>query len=175
MASQALFHIDLEPFTAGSRRIDDAIAVYASVYRQDRDRSRQAVTEATSRDAFVGRLALIDGEAVAVGYGATSKVAHWWYHAIAEALGPEHAALQNSWNLMELAVLPTFRRRGLATALLEDLLLTQPYPRALLSVIVENMPARLFYENRGWRYLHPDLTFAATGDRHYAIMARELW
>jgi ribosomal protein S18 acetylase RimI-like enzyme len=146
---------ELVPFTADSQRINDAISVYASVYRQDVDRSRQAVRDAATRDGFVGRLALLDGEAVAMGYGAVSKVGHWWYETIAEALGPDYSALQSSWNLVELGVLPSFRRRGLATALLDDLLMSQPYPRALLSVIVHNAAARTLYENRGWRYLHP--------------------
>lgn len=174
MSKQQPFHFDLVLFTAGSARVNDAVSVYASVYRKDIDQSRQALTDAAARDGFVGRLALIDGEAVAMGYGAASKVGHWWYDTVAKALGPDHSALQSAWNLMELGVLPSFRRRGLATALLEDLLTSQPYPRALLSVIVHNTAARTLYENRGWRYLHPDLQFAGTGDRRYAIMGREL-
>jgi ribosomal protein S18 acetylase RimI-like enzyme len=56
--------------------------------------------------------------------------------------------LQSAWNLMELAVLPSFRRCGIATALVDDLLTAQPYSRALLSVIMDNRLARTFYERR---------------------------
>jgi ribosomal protein S18 acetylase RimI-like enzyme len=136
--------------------------------------TRSLVMEAARRNDFVGGVAFLDGIAVAMAYGAASKIGHWWYDTIAEALGSDHPALQSSWNLMELAVLSGFRRHGLATALLDDLLSAQLYPRALLSVIVHNAPARTFYENRGWRYLHSDLTFTATPDKRYAIMGREL-
>ena len=56
---------------------------------------------------------------------------------------------------------------------MDDLLAAQPYPRALLSVIVDNLAARTLYENRDWRYLHPHLAFRVTGGKRYAIMVRE--
>lgn len=174
MASQGSVGFDLTSFEIGTPRIDDAVSVYSEVFRSDGEPSRQLVMEAVQRKDFAGRLAVVDGAAVAMGYGAASKVGHWWYDGIAEALGSDHPALQSAWNLMELAVLPSFRHRGIATALVDNLLAAQPYPRVLLSVIVHNAPARTFYENRGWRYLHPDLTFTATPNRRYAIMGREL-
>jgi ribosomal protein S18 acetylase RimI-like enzyme len=174
VASQVPFRFDIARFDLGSPHIDDVVSVYSSVFLSHTDRSRQLVLDAMQRKEFFGRVAFVDGIAVAMAYGAASEVGHWWYDTIAEALGPDHPALQSSWNLMELAVLSSFRRRGLATALVDDLLFAQPYPRALLSVIVHNAPARTFYENGGWRYLHSDLTFTATPNRRYAIMGREL-
>jgi ribosomal protein S18 acetylase RimI-like enzyme len=136
-ASLASFGFDLASFEIDTPRIDDAISVYASVYRQDPERSRQVVMEAARRNDFVGRVAFIDGIAVAMAYGAGSKVGQWWYDTIAEALGSDHPALQSSWNLMELAVLSSFRRRGLATALVDDLLFAQPLPAC---VVVRDRP-----------------------------------
>jgi ribosomal protein S18 acetylase RimI-like enzyme len=174
VALQASFGFDLTPFGIDTPQIIDAVSVYASVYRQERQRSQQLVLEAATQKDFAGRLALVYGMAVGVAYGAATWIEHWWFDGIAAALGPDHPALHSAWNLMELAVLPSFRRRGIATALVDDLLAAQPYPRALLSVIVDNLLARTFYEHRDWRYLHSDLTFTATPNKRYAIMVRGL-
>jgi len=174
MDSPPPFRFDLAPFDVGSPQMDDAVSVYASVFLQDPERSRHVVLDGMQRKDFLGRVALVDGFAVGMAFGAATQVGHWWYDTIAEVLGFDHPALHTAWNLIELAVLSGFRRRGLATALLDDLLSAQPYPRALLSVIVGNAPARTFYENRQWQYLHSDLTFPVAPNKHYAIMGREL-
>ena len=174
MASKVPFRFEIVSFDLGSPRIDDVVSFYSSVFLSETDRSRRLVHDAMQRKDYFGRVAYVDDAAVAMAYGAACIVGHWWYDTIAQAVGSDHPSLQNSWNLMELAVLSSFRRRGLATALVDDLLVAQPCPRALLSVIVHNAPARTFYENGGWRYLHSDLTFAAVPNRRYAIMGREL-
>jgi len=165
--------IDVVSFELGSPRLEDAARVYAAVFEEDWQPAVRFFAEQAGRLDFHGRLALTEGTAIGMGFGARAQSGHWWYDGIAEKVGAAHPALQDAWNLVELAVLPQARRRGIGARLVDALLMAQPCPRVLLSVIVANTPARQFYEGTGWRYVHPDLSFARLPHKRFAIMVRE--
>jgi len=131
MDSPPPFRFDLAPFDVGSPQMDDAVSVYASVFLQDPERSRHVVLDGMQRKDFLGRVALVDGFAVGMAFGAATQVGHWWYDTIAEILGFDHPALHTAWNLIELAVLSGFRRRRSG-----DSLARRPALRATLSTCI---------------------------------------
>ncbi len=165
--------IEIVSFELGSPRLEDAARVYAAVFEEDGQSSAGFFAEQAGRPDFHGRLALTEGTAVGMGFGARAQSGHWWYDGIAERVGAAHPALQDAWNLVELAVVAQARRRGIGTQLVDALLMAQPCRRVLLSVIAANTPARQFYERTGWQYVHPDLSFARLPQKQFAIMVRE--
>ena len=150
MAAEHDLDIDVAAFALGSPRLEDAVRIYATVFHQEWEPSLHLFEEQGGRRDFHGRVAVVDGTVVGMGFGARAEPGHWWYDGIADQVGADHPALQDAWNLVELAVLAEFRRRGIGTRLLASLLEAQPCQRALLSVIVANTPARAFYERCGF-------------------------
>jgi len=173
MPAEARRDIAVVSFELGSPRLEDAARVHAAVFQEDQQSSVRFFAEQAGRPDFHGRLVLAKGTAVGMGFGARAQSGHWWYDGIAEKVGAAHPALQDAWNLAELALLVPFRRRGIGSRLVDTLLAAQPCPRVLLSVIVANTPARQFYEATGWQYVHSDLSFARRPPKRFAIMVRE--
>jgi ribosomal protein S18 acetylase RimI-like enzyme len=122
---------------------------------------------------YHGLAALRQGALVGFGFGARSLPGQWWHDRVAAQVGMEHPALQDAWTLVDLAVAPEVRSRGIGSALMEALLAAQPCPRALLSTEVSNAGARRLYERHGWRYLHAGFAFNP-GEQPYVVMRREL-
>jgi ribosomal protein S18 acetylase RimI-like enzyme len=122
---------------------------------------------------YHGIVALRAGALVGFGFGARSLPGQWWHDRVAEQVGVAHPALQDAWVLVDLAVAPEVRSRGIGSALMEALLAAQHSPRALLSTEVGNAGARRLYERHGWSYLHPGFAFNP-GEQPYVVMRREL-
>lgn len=74
---------------------------------------------------------------VAVDTGAIAGFAVW------------RAVSEGEWELLNLAVAPAFRRRGIGAALIAGI----PPGRIFLEVRESNAPARALYENQGFRLL----------------------
>ncbi len=162
------------PLTLGSPHFEAAIRVYTTVFLREWEPSLALFSEQARRRDFRGSVALVDGTVIGMGFGARAEAGHYWYDGIAEQVGADHPALQQAWNLVELAVVADYRRQYIGTSLVDVLLAAQPCSRALLSVIVGNTTARQFYERRDWKYLHLGLTFATAPHKQYAIMGREV-
>lgn len=151
----------------------DAVRIYAHVWRRDAQASEQFIVRHRDYPDFYGCLALYQGQVIGMGYGTHTEPGQWWHDRVAEQLGPEHPALQDSWVLSELAVLEAYRSLGVGKGLLDNLLQRQPYEQALLSTQVDNVAAQRFYLRHGWTMLHPGFAFY-TGGEPYCIMHRVL-
>jgi GNAT superfamily N-acetyltransferase len=163
----------IEPFTIDSPNVEDAIWVFTDTWNGNRDDAYAFFARQAKLPDFVGRLVVLDGWSVAMGFGTASEPGQWWHDRVAEQLGAAHAALQDAWVVTEMAVIEDHRGKGIAGRLLGDLLASQPHPRALLSTQVHNYSARRLYEKHGWRYLHDGFVFEP-GHVPYVVMAREL-
>ena len=96
---------------------------------------------------------------VGFAYGFTGQRGQWWSDRIAAAVGPELAAewIGGHFEVVELAVLPAFRRQGIGAALMQELMRGLPNSRALLTTYADDRPAPRLYRRLGWRLLVPDL------------------
>lgn len=166
--------VELHPYSARSPLLDAALAVYASVWpARDPADAREGFTRYAGYRDFVGFVAVLDGEAIGVGYGARSYPGVPWHDVVAPLLGTDHPALRDAWRLVELAVVTEHRRAGIGALLHDALLAAQPCPRALLSTSVTNYPARTLYERRGWYYVLRELNVEMQSGT-YVVMAKEL-
>ena len=170
------------PLTPGTPRFADAVRLYLTLWPGDTPTITDFMTRYAALPAYHGLVALYDGEGgpqgateafAGFGFGARSLPGSWWHERVASQVGADHPALQDAWGLVDLAIAPEHRDKGLGGALMETLLAAQPCPRALLSTEVSNAGARRLYERHGWSYLHPGFAFNP-GDQAYAVMRREL-
>ena len=164
----------LEPFDASSPTLDEVIHVYLEVFGGEDEGVREFITRyATALPDWRGYVARVGDQVAGMGFGTRSLPGQLWHDKVAEQVGGEHPALQGAWVLVDLAVRPAYRNRGIGAAIMNALLASQPWPRALLSTEVANAGARRLYTRTGWRLLHPGFVFIS-GQQPYVIMAREL-
>lgn len=165
--------LDLQPVTAGAPWLPVAARIYVEVFGQGAEWAEAFLARYAGYPDYRGYVARLGGVPVGMGFGVRSLRGNWWHDRVAARVGAGHPALQDAWVLVELAVLAPYRKRGRGGALHDALLAAQPCPRVLLSTQVSNWEARLFYERRGWRYLHAGFAFKP-GAELYAVMHREL-
>jgi ribosomal protein S18 acetylase RimI-like enzyme len=166
--------ITLRPFDVESPLLEGAVAVYKRVWGGDS--KEYALYRHATYPGFKGMAAVArDGAVLGAVYGYTDAPGQWWHEHIAAVLGPAETArwLTGSFAVTELAVLPEWRRAGIARLLLRGVLRGLSTNGATLSTQVENHPARALYESEGWRYLIPRMTFGAD-PTEYVIMRRDL-
>lgn len=165
------------PLHPGSPYFADAVRLYLATWPDDPGGGVWGITDFFTRYArlpdYLGLVALHAGALVGFGFGARSESGAWWHDRVAEHVGADHPALQDAWGLVDLAVAPEHRGRGIGSALMETLLAAQPCPRALLSTEVTNTGAQRLYLRYGWSVLHPGFAFNP-GDKPYMVMRREL-
>ena len=109
-----------------------------------------------ARDGF--RIATVrhEGRVVGFAWGYTGERGQWWSDRVASTLPDEARSwVGGHFELVELAVLPEFRGRGLGRALLRAVT-DVPHERLLLQTSeAADDPARRLYASEGWRVLGP--------------------
>jgi ribosomal protein S18 acetylase RimI-like enzyme len=105
-----------------------------------------------SRDGFHLVIARSGDRVAGLAWAYVGDRGQYWSDAVAAAI-PREAAdawLGGHLEIVELIVVPEFRRRGVGTALLSTLLDHSSADRALLSVRDSALPARSLYRSLGW-------------------------
>jgi ribosomal protein S18 acetylase RimI-like enzyme len=164
------------PLQPGEPFFADAVGLYVATWPADGDAAdiSNFFTRYAALPDYHGLIALHEGALAGFGFGALSTLGQWWHDCLAAQIGgAQHPALQDVWALVDLAIAPEHRGKGVGGALLETLLAGQPLPRALLSTEVSNAGARRLYERHGWSYLHPGFAFNP-GDPLFVVMRKEL-
>jgi ribosomal protein S18 acetylase RimI-like enzyme len=96
-----------------------------------------------------------DGSLVGFAYGYVGERGQWWSDRVVEALAPSVADVWvgGHFEFVELAVLPSSRRRGIGARLHDGLMSGTEHRRGLLSTDDSDTPARRLYASRGWTKL----------------------
>lgn len=163
----------LAPFSPGSEQFRGAVKVFVETWGREPHAAQEFFCRHAVYRDYYGIVALLEGQAIGMGFGTRSEPGQWWHDHVARHVGVDHPALRDAWVLTELAVLPGHRGHGIGARLHDALLAAQPCPRALLSTRVDNVVSRRLYESRGWQYLHPGFRFEGLG-APYVVMRREL-
>lgn len=166
-------HISLLPFDASSPYLAGAVQVHIATWPANEEEIRRFITRYARSSGFRGYVALLNNEVVGMGFGRQSLPGQWWHDKVAAHVGPNHPALQDAWELVDLAVLPGYQGHGIGTLLHNALQESQPCQRVLLSTEVSNTGARRLYKRLGWSYLHPGFVFNP-GQQPFAVMSREV-
>jgi ribosomal protein S18 acetylase RimI-like enzyme len=116
-----------------------------------------------ARDGFRLIVAREHGGVAGLTWGYVGWRGQYWSDEVAARLPPETADawVGGHFEVVELLVRPAFRRRGVATTLLQALLSDAPADRAMLTVRDTAAAARRLYDSTGWTEVgrwEPDLT-----------------
>jgi catechol 2,3-dioxygenase-like lactoylglutathione lyase family enzyme/ribosomal protein S18 acetylase RimI-like enzyme len=170
----------LEPDTIDTWRTD-IVSIYAEAFADPPynrgathvDGFADALRSHVDRPGFVAFCACVGHHLVGFTYGYTTGRNHWWHEQVRAALGT-HADhwLTDSFEYVELALMPRYRRLRIGRRLHDALLAAQPHPRAVLSTIDAVTAGRRLYESAGWKALVRGFRFERTVAR-YVIMGLE--
>jgi GNAT superfamily N-acetyltransferase len=113
---------------------------------------------------------------VGVAYGQPGARGQWWHDTVVAALpdGVAREWLTDTFEIVELHVLPEYQGRGLGRQLLRALLDGCGRRTAALSALeLPDSPARRLYADEGFVPVLSDFTFAGGGTR-YAVLVKRL-
>jgi ribosomal protein S18 acetylase RimI-like enzyme len=106
-----------------------------------------------------------DGTLLGTVYGYTGAYGQWWTDQVAAAMDVETRAAwldPPHYEVVELHVRPRHQRRGIGSALLDELLARQSHERALLTADPSRPQPLPFYRKHGWQPL-AEVRFTAGG------------
>jgi ribosomal protein S18 acetylase RimI-like enzyme len=164
------------------------VTVYAAAMNPpDRTLSgREAIMDRhAANPGFRGLTALVDGRVAGFTYGFHGENGQWWHDMVAAALATRLRAglaaaqdddvrtpgkwLEDSFEVAELHVLPSWQGRGIGRSLLLALASGRPERTALLSTADAPTRARRLYRGVGFTDLLTDFRFSG-GEPPYAVM-----
>ena len=164
------------------------VAVYAAAMNPpDRTLSgREAIMDRhAASPGFHGLTALVDGRLAGFTYGFHGENGQWWHDMVAAALATRSAAggsaaeygdgkapqewLDDSFEVAELHVLPSWQGQGVGRSLLLSLASGRPERTAVLSTADAPTKARRLYRGLGFTDLLTDFRFSGS-EPPYAVM-----
>ena len=168
------------------------VAVYAAAMNPpDRTLSgREAIMDRhAASPGFVGLTALVDGRVAGFTYGFHGENGQWWHDMVAAALATRSGVgasavgfddteapcvwLDDSFEIAELHVLPSWQGKGIGRSLLLSLAAGRPERTAVLSTADAPTKARRLYRGVGFTDLLTDFRFSG-GEPPYAVMGATL-
>jgi ribosomal protein S18 acetylase RimI-like enzyme len=168
------------------------VAVYAAAMNPpDRTLSgREAIMDRhAASPGFRGLTALVNGQVAGFTYGFHGENGQWWHDMVAAALATRSGAgvpgpgtgrgegpcawLEDSFEIAELHVLPSWQGRGIGRSLLLTLASGRPERTAVLSTADAPTKARRLYRGLGFADLLTDFRFSG-GEPPYAVMGATL-
>jgi GNAT superfamily N-acetyltransferase len=166
-------------------RFDRIIAVYSQAFRPFPYNKGQDEVDDFARFLpdhlqdpgfrFAAAFQESDQEVVGFTYGRTSLPGQYWYHVVNEALAATASEgwLEDSFQVVEMAVVPAWQGQGIGGRLHDRLLEGISFPRALLTTLDGQTAASRLYQNRGWETLARGLLVPGL-NRAYQIMGLRL-
>jgi ribosomal protein S18 acetylase RimI-like enzyme len=164
------------------------VAVYAAAMNPpERTLSgREAIMDRhAASPGFYGLTALVDGRLAGFTYGFHGENGQWWHDMVAAALATRSAAggsaaeygdgkapqewLDDSFEIAELHVLPSWQGQGIGRSLLLSLVSGRPERTAVLSTADAPTRARRLYRGLGFTDLLTDFRFSGS-EPPYAVM-----
>lgn len=167
---------DLDPY------IDDMVRVYDRAFREppyNHNRTaasafRQTLETHRAYPDFEAVLLVELGRVAGLIYGHTNGPDQWWCRQIAPHLtDAQLAQFAGAWVIVELAVDPTDRRRGLGQRLLDVSLHGKSNGIAVLSTMVAESAAMRLYERNGFTPMVAEFQFLGSAG-HWCVLARPL-
>jgi GNAT superfamily N-acetyltransferase len=162
----------LERFYAHTPAFLEVVSVYQRVWGGDVEPMSSSIDfflRQTTFPQWQGLLARDEcGGVQGFAFGSQVETGQWWHNRLSGLVN-----LEQTWCLVELAVLEVARRNGIAQALHDALLQTVTLPKVALSTQLNNTPALEFYRKNGYKTLLDSVVFTP-GLMPYTILGKEL-
>ncbi|MFD1851527.1 GNAT family N-acetyltransferase [Oceanobacillus bengalensis] len=155
-------NIEFIEFYCNDSDMDEIAELYCKTFlakdysRKEKQLAIQNITKHANYKGFKG-LKAKDGKGNIVGfsYGYTSVPEQFYRQKIAEQLSETECKtwLYNSFEFVELAVSPYFRRLGIASKLHDMLIENIDHRTTVLTTRIDNNPAINLYRKKGWKLI----------------------
>lgn len=174
--------IEVVPISFGSdsETLQASLKVYQSAWAgMSAISDTELETMFARHSAYPGFLGLLardhwTRQPVGIGYGHTDRPGQWWHNRVQPQLPEAYADwLDDCFVVVELAVLPAFRRRGIGRQIMEALLADRPEARVALSTEQDNRAARSLYTQLGFQLLIEAIQFSPQAPT-YVVLGKEL-
>jgi ribosomal protein S18 acetylase RimI-like enzyme len=161
-------------------RLDEALDIYVSAMGYPRiviELRREFFAEHTRRQSFRSVVAIENGteRLVGFGYGYRTVPGQWWHDQVRAGLSEQHHEywMSDSFELVELHVLPDSQGHGLGHSLLRLLLEDAPWQVVLLSTPEGESRAWRLYRRCGFADVLRNYLFPGDS-REFAVLGRSL-
>ena len=157
------------------RRREEIEELWTRVWPQTtRDRFDKILPRHARRRGFRFVAAVEGDKLVGLAYGYIGGPGEWWHDTVAASMTNEQRArwlAPGHFEFVELMVDPSYRRRGIARAL-HDELLRDRRGRVVLSTQTDNEEALGLYRRLDWEVVVPEIDLGG-GDRMYCVLGRD--
>lgn len=148
----------LEPFLPHTPAFLEVVSVYQQVWGGNPEPSAATIEFFLRQTVYPEWRGLLargsDGTVLGFACGSVVRRGQWWHDHLQTYL-----QLEGAWCLVELAVLESARRHGIAQALHDLLLQPVQQPQVVLSTQINNMAAIAFYRQNHYRTLLERIVF----------------
>jgi len=141
------------PLDIDSPHLNEVVDIYHSVYEgSDPEEIRERFLQHSTYPGHTGWVAVCDDRIVGFAYGFSSTSGQFYRNKLESVLEDNeiHSWLNDCFEFVEMAVLPEFRRQGIASTLEKRLLDKAPHQTSVLTTGSANEDARFLYEKLGW-------------------------
>ncbi|RLL48283.1 N-acetyltransferase [Oceanobacillus piezotolerans] len=155
-------NIKITPFYCNDPDLEEIGELYCIAFLnknfslEDKEKAIININKHADYEGFKGLKAINTlGNIVGFSYGYTSIPKQFYREKIANQLSEIeiHTWLNNSFEFVELAVSPSYKRLGIASRLHDTLLEMIDHRTAVLTTNVNNLPAINLYRKKGWELI----------------------
>ena len=150
--------------------------LYKEVWDSEDNSIKERILKHSSYEGFRGFVVLSNKDKViGFSYGYTSLPGQFYHEILAKEFNSEeyHQCLQDCFEIVELAVQPSYRKKGLGTMLITKLLEAVDNKTAILTPQINNISARSLYESLHWKVLKEPF-YPSNSKQPYVIMGKKL-
>jgi len=154
--------MDLLPLQPDTAHFRATLDLYEQIHDEQPASAAPRFRRHGRDDSYRGRVVVDGGDVVGFAYGCDSKPGGRYHRLLRDALSEPVSSrwLADAFEIVELAVAPGTRRRGLGTRLIETVLDGTDRRTAVLTAKRHNERARGFYDATGWTPLHEPFVVA---------------
>jgi len=161
---------------ASYEQIEQVSELYRVIWNSKDNSIKSRMIKHKSYKRFKGFVILSDeNKVLGFSYGYSSLPGQFYHELLAKEFKKDEYQywLQDCFEFVELAVHPSYRKKGLGTLLIEKLLEDLDNKTAILTTQMDNKSARSLYDSLHWKVLKAP--FYPSNTKHpYVIMGKEI-
>lgn len=141
------------PLDIDSPHLNEVVEIYRNVYgNSNPEEIRERFLQHATYPGYTGWVAVCDDRIVGFAYGFSSTAGQYYRSKLENVLEEReiHSWLSDCFEFVEMAVVPEFRRQGIASTLEKRLLDKAPHQTSVLTTGSANEDAKFLYEKLGW-------------------------
>ena len=161
---------------AGNEIVQQVSELYMQVWKSEDLSIKKRILKHSTYEGFRGFIIMTEEDRViGFAYGYTSLPGQFYHELLAKELNEKEYKLwlQDCFEFVELAVHPSYRKKGYGKMLITKLLEDVDNKTTILTTQMDNTSARSLYESLQWKVLKAPF-YPGNSKEPYVIMGKEL-